>query len=98
MPAESTKVIEYLEKLKITQGPRAGDPFVVLPWEKRFVRGFLGAQVSALSVARGNGKTTLTGGDRGDRFVGPFGDGTEGKYCLVAGRILVRQRSVSTTF
>ena len=84
MSAESTKVIEYLENLEVTQGPRAGDPFVVLPWEKRFVRGFLGAQVSALSVARGNGKTTLLAGIAATALSGPLAR-DRGEILLVAG-------------
>ena len=84
MASEATKVIEYLQKLKITQGPRAGDPFIVLPWEKRFVRGFLGAQVSALSVARGNGKTTLLAGIAAAALSGPLAR-DRGEILLVAG-------------
>lgn len=36
-----------------------GAPFVVHPWEREFLRGFAGEDESAISVARGNGKTTL---------------------------------------
>ena len=51
----------YLSALRITQGRRAGDAFTVLPWQGRFLRGAFapGASTSALSVARGNGKTAL---------------------------------------
>ena len=52
---------EYLSDLTITQGRRAGEPFVVLPWQRRFLRGAFApdAGTAALSVARGNGKTAL---------------------------------------
>ena len=55
---------DYLAALTITQGRHAGDPFRVLPWQAKFVRGAFKASAStaALSVARGNGKTTLVAG------------------------------------
>ena len=55
------RVIEGMERLTVTQGAGAGGPLVLLPWQKRFIRGALrdGVSTSALSVARGNGKTTL---------------------------------------
>lgn len=84
MSAESTKVIKYLENLKVTQGPRAGDPFVVLPWQARFIRGFLRAQVTALSVGRGNGKTTLLAGIAAAALSGPLAR-NRGEILLVAG-------------
>ena len=58
-------VEEYLETLVIAQGPRAGQQLDVLPWQRRFLAGvFGGANVgdAALSVARGNGKSTFTAG------------------------------------
>ena len=43
-----------------TQGQGAGEPFEVLPWERRFLgRAFDVDGDAALSVGRGNGKTTL---------------------------------------
>ena len=54
----------YIARLTITQGRHAGRAFTVLPWQARFVRGAFkaGASTAALSVARGNGKTTLVAG------------------------------------
>ena len=48
-----------LSGLTVSQGRRAGEPFAVLPWQRRFVRHAFapGVQSAALSVARGNGKT-----------------------------------------
>ncbi|MDE0379641.1 MAG: terminase large subunit [Rhodospirillales bacterium] len=59
-----TNLERYLSRLKVTQGRLAGDPFTVLPWQRRFLRGAFkaGAATSALSVARGNGKTALLAG------------------------------------
>ena len=53
--------IEHIGGLTIAQGRRAGQPFRVLPWQARFLRGCLrpDVQSAALSVARGNGKSTL---------------------------------------
>ena len=53
-------VLTHLESLTVTQGPQRGEPFEVLPWERRFLRGAFGVEDDvALSVARGNGKTCL---------------------------------------
>ena len=53
-------VIAYIEGLTLSQGRHAGEPFILLPWEKRFIRGaFSQPRDAALSMARGNGKTTL---------------------------------------
>ena len=82
--SEATKLTKYLEGLKVTQGPRAGETFTVLPWQKGFIRGFLQAQVSALSVARGNGKTTLLAGIAAAALSGPLAR-DRGEVLLVAG-------------
>ena len=57
----SKQVIDYLTTLKVTQGAGIGQNLDLFGWEKRFLRGALapGVEESALSVARGNGKTTL---------------------------------------
>lgn len=58
--AERTR--RYVERLVIGQGRHAGQPFKVLPWQSRFLRGALaeGVSESALSLARGGGKSTFT--------------------------------------
>lgn len=56
-------LIDYLGSLTVTQGRFAGEKFDVLPWQRRFLRGaFKQPGESALSLARGNGKTTLLSG------------------------------------
>ena len=57
----SARVIDYLGGLTVTQGAGVGLPLQLFPWERRFLRGALrdGVEESALSIARGNGKTTL---------------------------------------
>ena len=57
----ATAVIEHIRTLTVTQGQGAGQPFEVFPWEYDFVHGALapGVDVAALTIARGNGKTTF---------------------------------------
>ena len=56
-------LIDYLGDLTVTQGDRAGEPFRVLPWEARFIRGAWSVPGDvALSVGRGNGKSGLVAG------------------------------------
>ena len=53
----------YLGSLVLAGGDHDGEPFTVLPWERRFIRGAFGQPGhSALSVARANGKTALVAG------------------------------------
>ena len=67
-------LVSYLEGLTVTQGRLAGQPFRVLPWQRRFVRGAFkrGTQSAALSVARGNGKTALLSGIAAATLDGPL--------------------------
>ena len=56
-------LIDYLGGLVLSGGDRDGEPFTVLPWEARFVRGAFGQSGhAALSVGRGNGKSALVAG------------------------------------
>ena len=56
-------LLEYLAGLTVTQGAGLGEPFPLFPWEKRFIRGAFGTSGhAALTVGRGNGKTTLLAG------------------------------------
>ena len=67
------KLIEHIEGLKISQGQGAGQAFVMLPWERRFLRGMMGVPGDvALSVARGNGKSTLIAGIAHAALDGPL--------------------------
>ena len=69
-----TPLEAYLSRLTVTQGRRAGQPFTVLPWQRRFVRGAFapGAGTAALSIARGGGKTTLVAGIAAATLDGPL--------------------------
>ncbi|MDE0201592.1 MAG: terminase large subunit [Rhodospirillaceae bacterium] len=66
----------YLRGLVIGQGRHAGEPFEVLRWQSRFLRGALaeGVSESALSVARGGGKSTLTAGIACAALDGPLAE------------------------
>ena len=70
----SANVVRYLGGLTITKGRLADQTFPVLPWQRRFVRGAFapGVTEAALSVARGNGKTTLTPGIATAALDGPL--------------------------
>ena len=67
-------LIAWIQTLKITQGDRAGMPFEVMPWQRRFLRGAFKPSVrhAALSVARANGKTTLCSGIAISAVLGPL--------------------------
>ena len=67
-------LVRYLRTLKVTQGGRAGKPFDVLPWQRKFLRGAFAPGVSdaALAVARGNGKSTLLAGVALAHLNGPY--------------------------
>ena len=55
------RLIDYLEGLPVTQGRRAGEALSLLNWQRRFIRGVFrsGVETAAISIGRGNGKTTL---------------------------------------
>ena len=61
MTSLATQTIRYIETLTIGQGRLAGQPFTVLPWQRRFLHGALAPDVAeaALSLGRGGGKSTL---------------------------------------
>ena len=69
-----SRLVRYLAGLTVSQGRRAGEPFTVLPWQRRFIRGAFcaGVQSAALTVARGNGKTALLSGIAAATLDGPL--------------------------
>jgi phage terminase large subunit-like protein len=60
----ATKAIRFLESLTIPEGPKAGQPVKLAPFQKQFVKGALadGINVAVLSIGRGNAKTALSAG------------------------------------
>ena len=65
---------DWLGKLTLTQGALAGQPFVALPWQRKFLEGAFqqGNRTSALTIARGNGKTTFVAAIGAAAVIGPL--------------------------
>lgn len=61
-PAEIA--VAFLERLKIPEGPKAGQKLRLANFQKKFVRGALDPEnmVACLSIGRGNAKTALAAG------------------------------------
>ena len=60
----AANIISYLGGLRLLGGDHDGEPFKVLDWEQAFIEGAFApdSEVSALSIARGNGKSCLLAG------------------------------------
>ena len=65
-------IIRLLEQLRVSQGARTGQLFTALPWQRRLIRGIVGSRTSAISVGRGNGKTSLCAGLAIAALIGPL--------------------------
>ena len=73
---------DYIQRLTIGQGSHAGEPFKLLGWQRRFIRGAFApdVQTAALSIARANGKSVLVAAigagavDIGAPLVEPMGE------------------------
>ena len=93
---DALDVVAYLEGLTIGQGRLAGEPFRVLPWQARFLRGALapGTFESALTMARGGGKSTFTAGVACAALEGPLAQPASEVVVVAAslqqGRIIFR--------
>ena len=74
MSNTTSDLLAYLGGPTVTQGEGVGGPFPIFPWERRFVRGAFAPDVieAALSVARGQGKTTLCAGLAAATLDGPL--------------------------
>ena len=79
----AVEVIDLIQRLPITQGQGVGQPFRVLPWERKLIRGIVNHRTSAISVARGNGKSTLLAGVAVSALVGPLRE-RRGEVVVVA--------------
>lgn len=56
----AAEIIRWMEReLVVTEGDLVGQGFTVWPFQRRFVRRFMKNTEAALTMARGNGKTTL---------------------------------------
>lgn len=67
-------VVDWMRRLRVTQGPATGRPFEVLAWQEEFLCAALapGVRQAGLSVARGNGKTTMVAALAAACIVGPL--------------------------
>ena len=72
----STIAINFLETLLIPEGPRAGEPVKLAPFQKKFVRGALADKINVaiLSIGRGNGKSALSAGIALGSLLGAWDD------------------------
>ena len=68
----ATRVIRWLQKPKVTEGPRAVEPPKLMAFQRRFTYGVMHYHESALTIARGNGKTTLTAALAATAIAGPL--------------------------
>lgn len=84
----SNEIIQYISTLEVGQGRYAGKPFHVLPWQKRFIRGAFHPDNkgdAGLSVARGNGKSTLVAAIACAFIDGPLGESERMAECNIYG-------------
>ncbi len=60
----AARAIQFLQSLRVPEGPRAGDPLRLAPFQREFVKGALepAHNVAVLSIGRGNGKSALSSG------------------------------------
>lgn len=84
-PAETA--VNFLESLKIPQGPSAGNPVFLAPFQKQFVAGALedGISAAVLSIGRGNAKTALSAGIALGALIGVW-DNQRQREVLIAAR------------
>ena len=67
-------VIPWIETLEVTQGEGAGGPLRLIPWEADWIGGLEATRrrTVGLLIARGAGKTTLTGSLGAAAVAGPW--------------------------
>lgn len=85
---DATKAIKFIEGLKVPTGRAGivGQPVKLAPFQKKFIRGALakGIDIAALSVGRGNGKSTLSAGLSLCELFGVFSDQPAREVLLAA--------------
>lgn len=80
------KAIGFLTTLKIPEGPKAGQPLTLAPFQEHFVNGALddAINVAALSIGRGNAKTALSSGIALGALLGIWDDQPRREILLAA--------------
>lgn len=83
----STKAVQFLQSLRIPQGPKAGQPLKLAPFQKQFVQGALADDINlaVLSIGRGNAKTALSSGIALGALLGEW-DRQPSREILIAAR------------
>jgi len=78
--------IQFLETLRIPEGPKAGQPLKLAEFQKSFVRGAMAADVmvACLSIGRGNAKTALAAGIALGALMGIWDDQPRREIILAA--------------
>ncbi len=61
-PAE--RAMQFMQRLQVPEGPNAGKPISLAPFQRRFIEGAMADDVTTavLSIGRGNGKSAITAG------------------------------------
>ena len=85
VPISSQTLTEYMTEHTITQGQGAGEPINLFPWEQEFLQDGFAPDVTdaALTIARGNGKTTFISGIGCSALEGPLVQ-TRGEAIVIA--------------
>ena len=66
--------LDWISRLRITQGQNEGHPIQILPWQRDFLERLLSANTTeiGISMARGGGKTTWLAYIAAAYFIGPL--------------------------
>jgi len=85
--SDAEKAMRFLHGLKIPEGPKAGTPITLAPFQRQFVEGALADGIAAaiLSIGRGNAKTALSAGIALGGLVGAW-DRQPRREILIAAR------------
>lgn len=62
--APAVRAMHFMQGLSVPEGPNAGKPVKLAPFQRQFIEGALAPDTSAavLSIGRGNGKSAITAG------------------------------------
>lgn len=84
---EARKALRFLRGLQIPEGPLAGRPMTLAPFQKAFVEGAMApaTSVAVLSIGRGNAKTALSAGVALGSLIGAW-DSQPRREVLIAAR------------
>ncbi|WP_370302490.1 terminase large subunit domain-containing protein [Pseudooceanicola sp.] len=82
----ATLAKRFVKTLKVPTGRLAGEPVRLAPYQNRFIDGAFapGINVGALSVGRGNGKSTLSAALALGELLGAWSDATEREILIAA--------------